>query len=62
MVQRCEHLGFTLKASKPFRISREVFGQYFQRDIPVELRIPRLIHLAHPARANLGSHFIRSES
>ena len=28
----------------------QVLGQHFDRDIPVELRIPRPVHLTHAAR------------
>ena len=36
-------------------------GQDFQRHVPVQLRVPRPIHLAHAAFADLGSDGIRAE-
>ena len=61
MVQRGEDFGFTFKPGKAIRILRKRFGQHLQRDIPVALRIPRSIHLAHAAFADLGGDLVGAE-
>ena len=62
MVQRRKHLRFALKASKPFRIIREEGGQNLERDIAIELGIPRPIHLTHSATAERREDLIGAES
>ncbi len=42
VVQCGEGLGFALEAGNPVGISGERRGQHLDRDIPVELRIPRI--------------------
>ena len=51
MVQRGEHLRFALEAREAIRIARERVGQDLQRDVAIQLRIARAIHLAHAAGA-----------
>ncbi len=36
-------------------------GQHLQRHVPVELRIPRLLHLTHAAFADLGGDAVGAE-
>ena len=43
MIQRRQHLRFPLEAREPIGIEREQFGQDLQRDIAIELRVPRPI-------------------
>jgi hypothetical protein len=62
MIQRSENLRFPLEAREPIRIEREQFGQDLQRDITIELGVPRAIHLAHAARAKGASDFVRADS
>ena len=47
MIEGREHLGFTLKSSQAFGISGEGVGEDLQRDVTTELRVVRLIDLAH---------------
>ena len=60
MVQRGEHLGFALEARQAFGIERELLRQNLDRDVAIQLRVARAIHLAHAARADLGDDFIRA--
>src|SRR5262249_54163538 len=62
MVQGREHFGLATKAPKPFRVARERIGQHFDRDVALQLRIARAIHLAHAARTDLRANFIRTEA
>src|SRR5713101_1793300 len=62
MVQRSQHLRFTLEAGKPFGIVRERFRQNFDRYVTPELRIPRAVHLSHSARADLRDDLVRAET
>ena len=60
------------KAGEAIRIICERLWQHLQRHVSVELGVPRSIHLAHPAFADLGgdavapdaleSHLIRPET
>ena len=62
VIQRGEQLGLALQASQPLRASREGVRQYLDRDVPIELGIASAIHLAHPACAKQGGHFVRSQA
>jgi hypothetical protein len=53
--------GLTLPLS--FGTSRcEGFGQDLERDIPIQLRVARAIHLAHPASADRGEYLVWAEA
>ncbi len=59
MVERGQHLRFTLEASQPLGVVHEGVGQDLQRDITIQLRVPRLVDLPHAARAELfGDHVL----
>jgi hypothetical protein len=62
VVERGEHLRFPLEARQAIRVQREGLGQDFQRDVASELRIPRPVHLAHPARAEQVQNLVRAET
>ena len=49
VIERGEQLRLSLEAPHALGIARKLGGQDFQRDVPVELRVMRAIHLAHPA-------------
>ena len=49
MVERGQRFGFTSEAGEPIGVVRERCGQDFERDIAIERRIVRAIHLAHAA-------------
>jgi len=45
MVERREHLRFAREARDAIDVERERFGQHFDRDVAIELRVTRAIHL-----------------
>ena len=51
-----------LRLSEPqLLIAGERLRQDLDRDITIELRIPRAVHLSHAAHADLGGDLIRAE-
>ena len=54
MIERGEHLRFACEPREPVGVAGERVGQDLERDIAIELRVARAIHLAHPARADLA--------
>ena len=61
MIHCGQRARFTLEAREPFRIARERGGQHLERDVAMELRIVRAIHLAHAAGADRGDDFVRTD-
>src|SRR5438045_511707 len=59
MVQRREELCFALKPRQPIHVLRKALGQDFERDLALQPRVARAIHLAHPAGAKRGESLIR---
>jgi hypothetical protein len=51
-----------LEAGQMFAIVCESLRQNFNRDGALELRVPRAVHLARAARADLAGDFIWAES
>ena len=51
MIERCGRLRFLFEAAKTFVIMRKGHRQDLDRDLAPERRLPRAIHLAHPAGA-----------
>ena len=51
MIERRGRLRFALKSAARGRV-REIVGQKFDRDRPIELRVERAVDRSHPARAN----------
>ena len=49
MVQRREQLRFAMKARQALRVAGDFRQQHFDRDVAVELRVARAVHLAHAA-------------
>ena len=49
MIQRGEHLRFALEARQTVGIAANDVGQDLERDVALQLRVARAIHLAHPA-------------
>jgi hypothetical protein len=52
MIQAGNNFGFTLKALAPRRVVGEMVGKNLDGDRAVQARVPRPIHLAHPARTD----------
>src|SRR5688572_32097423 len=55
MIERSEHLRFTLEPREPLRIAREEFRQHLQRDVTIQPGVAGDIHLAHTALAQFGN-------
>ena len=55
------HSSFTFKPAKAIAIVCEGLRQDFKRHVPVELGVPRSIHLTHAAFADLGGDGIGTE-
>jgi hypothetical protein len=62
MVERREHLRLTLEPREAFRVGRENFGEDFQRDVAIELRVARAIDLAHPTAPKRGEELEDTET
>ena len=61
MIERGQHLRFALEAREPFGIKGEAVGQDLERDVALERRVARAIHLAHAARTERGQDLVRPE-
>jgi hypothetical protein len=57
VIQRCQYLGFTLKAAHPIRIARELFRQNLDRDVTFQLQIASTVNLTHSAAPKEGCDF-----
>jgi len=62
IVQRGEHLRFTLEAGDTLGVRGEGIGQDLYRDIPPELRITGAIHLTHAPSAKKAQDFIGADA
>ena len=62
MVQRRQDFGFTFKSGESIWIIRERLWQHLERRVSVELRVPRSIHFAHAAFADLGGDVVVAEA
>jgi hypothetical protein len=61
VVQRGKRLRLAFEAHQPIGIGRERLGQDFQRDVAIELRIARAIHLTHAACAEAAGDFVQPD-
>jgi len=61
-LSEASNLRFAMEAREAIRIGCERRQQDLQRNVAIELRIPRPIYLAHAAGANRGNDFVRPES
>ena len=62
VIERRERLGFAYEARQPVGVLRKRLGQHLDRDIPIERRVARAIHLAHAACADGSEDFVRAEA
>jgi hypothetical protein len=62
MIQRGEDLGFALKTGHAVRVMREFGREDLQRDITIELGVPRAVDLPHAAGAKRGEDLVRAEA
>src|SRR5258708_3415676 len=61
MVQRGEELCFSTEAGNAFGIVRETLGEDLHGDVAIELRVARLVDLAHAARTESREDFVPAE-
>jgi hypothetical protein len=62
VTQGGECLRFALEAGEALGVLRKRLWQDFECDRPIEFRVSGTVDFAHPARTNLGGHFIRAEA
>src|SRR5258705_13903220 len=62
MVQGGEELSFALEPREPLRVLSHRGQQHLDRDVAIQLRVARAIHLAHPTRPKQGDDFVRTEA
>ncbi len=61
MIQRGQRLRFAREPGQAIRITGEGIRKDLQRDVAIQLRVPRTIHLAHPAGSQDGLDLVRAE-
>jgi hypothetical protein len=62
MIERGNRLSLAVEAVTELPITREVWGKDFDRDGALKPRVAALVDLAHPARADRGEDFVRTEA
>ena len=62
MAERGEHSGFPLQPLVQSRIAGYIRGQDFDRDRPLQARVPRLVNSSHPSGLDGSKDFIGTES
>ena len=62
MRKRRDRLRFALEPRQRVGIAGDGRGQDLDRDVPIELRVPRLPDLSHPARAERREDLVRPET
>jgi hypothetical protein len=60
MIERRQHLGFTLKARESLRIVRKEIRQDLDGHVTSQPGVARAIHLSHPALSEQRRDFIGS--
>ena len=63
-VRMVEHAGrarFLLETAQRIGVGRKIARQNFDRDVALQARVLRAIHLAHAARADGHENFVRTE-
>ena len=61
MAERRDDAGFALEAREGLRVRGEPLGEHLDRDVALQPGVARAIHLAHPAGADRGDHFVGTE-
>jgi len=62
VVQRGKNFGFALKPREPIGVRGERARENLDRDLTLQFRIGRSIHLAHPAFADLRGDIVNAEA
>src|SRR5437879_4594823 len=61
MIERGEHLRFTLEAGHAVGVGGEVREQDFERDVAAETRVASAVDFAHAARAEQRDDLVRAD-
>ena len=61
VVQGRSGAGLPLEATNLDGVRRDCLGQDFQGHVPQQSRVPRPVHLSHPARAELPENLVAAE-
>ncbi len=61
VVERSEHLRLALEARQALRVGSKEVGQDLDRDLAVQARVARSIHLTHAARAQRADDFVGAD-
>ncbi len=62
MIERCQHLRLSAETGKAVRIVGDCGQQHLDRNVAIQFRVARAIHLAHSARAEGGQDFVAAEA
>ena len=62
MRQRRDRLRFALEPRERVGIGGDGLGQDLDRDVAIELPVPRPVHLPHPARAERREDLVGTET
>ena len=62
VVQRGHRAGLALESLEPFRARRHLRRQHLESHVAAELRVPRAVHLSHPARADRREDLVGPEA
>ena len=61
MIERGEQLRLAREPRQAVRIECEPLGQHLQRDVAIQLRVARAVHLAHGARTEGGDDVVGTD-
>ncbi len=61
MIEARDGPGLPLESGAEGGIRGQVLGEYLQRDLAFEARVPCPVHLAHPPRPQRGYDFVGAE-
>jgi hypothetical protein len=61
MIEQGKDFGLALEANHAVRIAGERLWEDFQRHVTAKARVPRAIHLTHPASANRAQDLVGSQ-
>jgi hypothetical protein len=62
MIKRGEYFGFALEAREPLGVNRYGCCEHLDGNTPFQIRVGRLIHLAHSTHTDLGGDVVRAEA
>ena len=61
VIERGDRLGLAREARAELRVTRQLRREHLHRDLAVQARIARLIHLAHASGTDQGEDFVGAE-